>query len=215
MPTRFRFLRFATTWKFSPIRPDRPAGKLNEPRELATELDGWACRDEFFRLPREKKAYLDFLNKVGLWNESDTDLKTGLTLAPSFEEDRAPGFLASSDVWSFRDEMQRALMQPKRFIAMYAHGKHAWPIGLLKFDLAGKVPVLTIETRCFRHLLIVTICADLARGLRFQECKRKDCGFPFPIETAHKRKYCSQYCGHLESVRRQRRIAKKAKGAKQ
>lgn len=226
MPVRFRFLRFATTWKLAATTPkfdpdygypDQPQGTLGKTQH-ATELDGWACRDEFFRLPREEAAYLNFLSKVGLWYPVDFLANPTMwhpggqerTGAPFFEEHDHPE-VRGSDVWTFRDSLRNALMRPEKFIADYARGRYA--TGRPIFELADKVPVLVIETICFTELLAVTIWADLVQGFHFQQCKRKDCGMPFVIETAHKRKYCSQYCGHLESMRRQRRIAKTAKGA--
>ena len=36
-------------------------------------------------------------------------------------------------------------------------------------------------------------------------CARPDCGKEFPVTSKHKRRYCTQYCGHLESIRRNRK----------
>ena len=190
VPLRFRFLRFAAKWESS------PTGTSGEVDELAPvrELDGWALREEFFRLPRERAAYVDFLNKVGLWFASP---RHGFVVAPPFE----------ASIWILRDEMRRALKDPVKFIAFYTRTLNLgskglkWPVGTARFELDGKVPILVIETTGFYELLVTTICADLIQGFKFRFCARKDCAMPFAVETAHGRKFCCQYCGHLESVR--------------
>src|SRR5258705_12880314 len=85
MPIRFRFLRVPTTWDIDETRwPGMHWGKISEEGK-PTELDGWACRDEFFRLPREKRAYLDFLNRVGWWSPIALHREKGFAEAPAFK----------------------------------------------------------------------------------------------------------------------------------
>jgi hypothetical protein len=57
-------------------------------------------------------------------------------------------------------------------------------------------------------LLVATAHVDLLRKAQIQVCKRPDCGIPF---TGRDRTFCSQYCGHLESVRKTRREKKQEK----
>jgi hypothetical protein len=196
MPLRFRFLRFETKWTYNHPSHLREATGVVDVLAPTTELNGWDIREEFFKLPRGKTAYLDFLNKVGLF--------FGLGVSRPFAV--APP-LANDKIWNFRDEMRSALKQPKKFIAEYAQGPWSRTQSTT-FELDGKVPFLKIETTCFYDLLITTICADLVQGFRFHECQREDCRMPFAAETAHKRKFCSQYCGHLVSMRKQRNAAK-------
>ena len=66
--------------------------------------------------------------------------------------------------------------------------------------VAMSVGAVTITNA--RHMLFATVLADVARGIRFKTCKRKDCRKPFPIESEHKRDYCKPYCGHLVSLRK-------------
>ncbi len=56
------------------------------------------------------------------------------------------------------------------------------------------------------EVMLATITIDHLRGTKYRICARKDCGMPFPLESRHKRQYCQQYCAHLESVRRNRRL---------
>jgi hypothetical protein len=217
IPLRFRFLRFETKWKCdtTPESLGEPIGKLVATAR-ATELDGWACREQFFKLPQTKDAYVAFLNKVGLWFPPAVSRETAM--APNCDESHtypAKDVLARlfmvGNVWAFRGALKQSLAFPDEFIEAYAHsekGKTSKSF-LSKFELDGSVPVAVIETTCFQELLIATVCADIIRGFKFQFCRRKDCRIPFAAETAHRRKFCSQYCGHLESVRKQRRNKKK------
>jgi hypothetical protein len=56
--------------------------------------------------------------------------------------------------------------------------------------------------------ILATIHVDRIRDAKFGFCARDDCRKPFEITSEHKRKYCEQYCGHLEAMRRQRRERK-------
>jgi hypothetical protein len=51
-------------------------------------------------------------------------------------------------------------------------------------------------------LLVATTHVDLLRKSKLQVCQRHDCGNKF---TGREAKFCSQYCGHLESMRKARR----------
>ena len=196
------------------------ADELKEVRsldaEVLSELNGWHWRDEFFRLPEDDLDPLAaFLNEVGAWPSSadSTDIP-GHAI-------RYPVFVQPDDVWAFRENLNYALLdrnrkwfketvtpvlpKPKTWLDLYP----PQPANdfELRFELSGVAAGVVTLTNA-RHMLFATVLADVARGIRFKTCKRKDCRNPFAIESGHKRDYCGQYCGHLESVRRNRAKSK-------
>jgi hypothetical protein len=63
--------------------------------------------------------------------------------------------------------------------------------------------------------LLATVHVDQLRGARFKFCARPDCRRPFDLTSRHKRKYCSDECGHLMAVRAARARARQGSGRKQ
>jgi hypothetical protein len=66
-------------------------------------------------------------------------------------------------------------------------------------------PYYSIQTHRCEGAIKATVTIDLLRRLKFKTCARPDCAAPFAISSKRKRKYCSQYCGHLQSVRKNRK----------
>jgi hypothetical protein len=73
----------------------------------------------------------------------------------------------------------------------------------LRIELTDVVAGIVTITNA-RRMLSATVLEDVAGGIRFKTCKRRDCPKPFPIQSKHKQDYCRQYCGHLASQRRKR-----------
>jgi hypothetical protein len=68
------------------------------------------------------------------------------------------------------------------------------------------------DSTCF-EAIINSFTVDFMRGVRVMRCQRADCQNIF--EDSHKgKRFCSQYCGHLTSVRRNRAAAGKSKKQK-
>lgn len=88
--------------------------------------------------------------------------------------------------------------------------------GLPQIDWFGAKHVAVIETSDVVSTILATLQIDHLRGAKFGVCARPDCPRFFEITSNHKKKYCTMYCGHLESLRRMRKRqkseAKKGKG---
>ena len=251
VPIRFEFVRVPTVWEVTNANPaehETPHPVMLEamaavgvvwPYKGAVaigtidwdgrprKLDGWKCRQEFLQLPRNEKALLGFLTKVGLWQPhgADDPRATGvpytiggrLALSPL-----AP--LQVDAVWNFQEDIKKAITDRERFIEFYAsfvewndssfdlaNRAAFWNEFPVRFDLHDKFPAGVVRTIYFTELVLATIYADFIRGFHFQVCQRSDCAQAFTVETGHKRKFCTQYCGHLVSLRRKRRLAIKTK----
>jgi hypothetical protein len=59
--------------------------------------------------------------------------------------------------------------------------------------------------------MIATIQFKLLQGSVFRTCARKDCRLPFEVTSRHTRRFCTQYCAHITSVRQRRRLERKTK----
>jgi hypothetical protein len=199
-------------------------------------VDGWELRDRFFRLKFDKPnepSVLRFLNDVGVWeaiedlNASEDldrkDLLWGAFGSRLFRGWAIPVLLTDlkkeQEFWRQLLADREALKayfgtplgpdaSPEVRIRLVAQSDHFNKLPL-RLEWRGGKPLGVIETITGREMLIATIHLDLLRGAKFQVCKRPDCSIPFSVDSRHQRKYCEWYCGHIESVRRARRQAKK------
>jgi hypothetical protein len=167
-------------------------------------LNAWDVREEFLSLKSEAD-FLGFLNRVGCFSA---------------------GIAPDSGLWDLKDF--KGWQQVFREFLKCSPAM--WPNYLFKLraaapgfnvrliDIEVKLSVksrLRIQLSWQRRsaviwvaeavsAILVTIYIDHLRGLRFRFCARRDCRRPFKITSRHKRKYCQQYCAHLESLRRMR-----------
>ena len=211
IPIRLRFIRIPVTWEAvsgTHIRGNL-RGSESPDQVRVFELDSWQCREDFFRLSKNDVGKLtEFLNKYGIWS-SDPE-------GAAFDSSR-PLYVEVENVWEFRDDMRLALSHDYRkyFIASVtpiykkprtlldlipAYAGNEFPLSFELSSVAAGTMVLTNAKRA----ILASLLVDIVRGIRFKNCARKDCGVPFPVETKHQKIFCSQYCGHLVSLRRKR-----------
>ncbi|SRR6266496_754644 len=167
-------------------------------------LDAWNVRGEFLSLKSEAD-FLGFLNRVGRFSA---------------------GIAPDSGLWELKDF--KGWQQV--FREFLKCSPDVWPNYLVKLTAAapgfnGRLIDMDVEVSMKSRLrirlswprrsaviwvaeavsaILLTIYIDHLRGLRFRFCARRDCRRPFEIRSRHKRKYCQQYCAHLESLRRMR-----------
>jgi hypothetical protein len=195
-----------------------------------SELDGTQCWEEFFSLPEDDSALFGFLNKVGLW-QSDPPAAFIYHRSDEYKPVEVGGRFVSSyiplvtpaEIWSFRKALRAALPSRKKFVEKYAAPLKSQPKSghahqdilynqfFVRFELDGPNPAAVVSTVCLREMILAINYSDIARGVRYQVCARKDCprGLFRNEKGDPRKKYCTQYCGHLESMRSSR--APKAK----
>lgn len=231
IPIRFRFVKVLTKWEIRTIggkhqKPDRFAFGTLIPDEMSdrgypTELNGWRCRDDFFKLPQTDEAFMGFLARVGVFASDSRVVGHYSTEFMQHCRENNPTPFRVDAIWKLRDRLKEILLDHKRSPERYSPDRPlskrlsefvselgAHSDFLLRFDL-GRVPVGEVTITDGLQMLLATVFTDLVRGLRFKYCARADCGRLFPVKSRHKRKYCCQPCGHLESVRKQRREEKR------
>ncbi len=59
--------------------------------------------------------------------------------------------------------------------------------------------------------ILAIVQFKLVQGANFRVCARKDCRLPFEITSRHNRRFCTQYCAHITSLRQRRKLETKRK----
>lgn len=178
------------------------------------DLDAWSCRDEFFGIhENDRKALLKFLGKVGLVGVDREGELTGHWSKEVMQHYRTEHLIPIDvgGLWKFREVLKRALTKKKAFKETYAPLLADSADGVefpLRLELTNVASGALTLTDAY-HALLATVFFDVARGIRFKVCARKDCGKPFPLETKHKKKFCCWYCAHITTNRKNRRVGKK------
>jgi hypothetical protein len=222
LPIRIQSIRIPVRWKLDEeLAKDGSHVHQWLNGELATkekveQYDPWEKRNEFFRLKRgDTASLLSFLGSVGLWDRPEDEDPSWRHEGSDDEEQWALSFAAEGgafniyndqcdrtpdEIWAIRENV-KAVMRGKRlpqnpnFLGLNCRFVFGNPIG----------PYLLITTLSFLEALYATALIDRASGLGVQKCARPDCGIAFPLNSRHRRKFCSPNCAHLECVRRSRR----------
>jgi hypothetical protein len=145
--------------------------------------DAWQMREDFLRISGTEESVCEFLNKWGTWSSAL--------------------YVELGDIIRLQKAVRDALMSPParwfaehfRFPRLPAH--------------LAEYPFLALITDSCEDAIRMTVTIDLLRRLKFKTCARSDCKLPFAIESRHKRRFCSQYCAHLVSVRKNRQKRRK------
>ena len=225
---RIRFLRVPVQWVLREIQ----SGPQREMRVWAfptvvddgtvdsfklKERDAWDCREEFLSIPAgDNERMRLYLESVGIWiddrNEYDHQPR-------EVAEHRAAGHphaVAILGLWKFQSMLKRSLINKRAFAEKFGLALGRPQTGLqllneskkvLEFPLSvelGKAATGVIPLDDAFRMLLATVFVDVARGIRFKVCKRKDCRKPFPLESQHHRKFCCWYCAHITTVRKNR-----------
>jgi hypothetical protein len=195
-------------WKKGIMLPaDSPA-----PRSF----DGYAVREHFMSL-RTPQDCMVFLNQYGRFSplqKVDEQVGWTFTAVMKWQEVFAQLAKRSPDKWS---DYANSLMSPE-------HGPNIrgvigalnWSKNSITFQTnSSDIPAVkgakyfgVIATNDVVSAIVTTLQVDHVRGAKFGVCARNDCPRFYEITTLHKRKYCSEACAHLETVRRLRKRQK-------
>jgi hypothetical protein len=227
LPLYVQCLRMPTDWRRA-THMDVPYKKLAQlaylhPNEqdrdllmvspnVAGELetyDPWEKRSEFFGIKEgDTDALLAFLRTVGYFGSTQhvsessgksTHVKAawGLVYSARFEPK-----VSEKHVWGMRRLFENSVRSGKHT------GEHTdFPVRIVTVNGS---PRLVVTTTTFEDALALTLSVDTVRRAKRRKCARPDCGVPFTFTGGYARKYCSSYCGHIESVRESRKRAKRA-----
>jgi hypothetical protein len=237
IPVHFQFLRTPCVWEIRtvmrrwavgeprvPVRMLFPTTDIREDyRGKPQLLDGWNCRDEFFKLPQNEESLLGFLSKVGVWYPGSVTSGHWSKEVMRHCLEGHPLPLPVDGVWGWRKSLGESLVNRKKFIENHAPAlQQAQTLAEAlhrgsrsnKFSLSlemEKSPEGVVTVTNAHHMLLTTVYVDIVRGLGFKYCRRSDCKAPFAVTNNHEKFYCSQPCAHLENVRKKRREAREVK----
>jgi hypothetical protein len=164
-----------------------------EPRYFSS-FDAWQLRSSFLALKQTSRTLVKFLNMYGNWDQD-------LVAARSNRD--GPAIIPVDEIWMDQQGFKQALSsKPTKWLDVMGP--------YFDFVTQHDVPHFVHIDNCIRDAIRTTITIDFLRNVRFRICPRVDCGLPFPADRKGKR-YCSQYCAHLVSLRK---IRKKEKSAR-
>lgn len=172
----------------------------------ATTYDPWEKRAQFFQVPaNDTNALLAFLPTVGFFDAGRFQIRqpssTVITSADGFRYDAyyQPS-VSEGEVWAIRRLFENS-------VASNDHTGKFSDFSARLITVGGEARVV-LTTLTFTDALALTLSVDRVLRARVRKCARPDCGVVFTFTGGHKRKYCSWYCGHIESVRSSRERAK-------
>jgi len=163
--------------------------------------DPWAVRDLFLE-QRSEEDFLKFLNQ------------TGCFFRPKRLE---PGLFGYSAMQEWQ-KLVRVFMKLRpenwsKYIDQLYREHHTFDVSMIgrvlretrriptEINWDRDKPSARMRLHDTVSALLTTIQLDHMRGVKYKFCARPDCRKPFRIRSAHNRIYCSQECGHLQSVR--------------
>jgi hypothetical protein len=150
-------------------------------REHSQAADAWQLRDDFLNLKPNGETVLAFLGKWGRWKSHRN-------------------YVDLAEIIAFQQAVRQALTSPAEiwFRSLYASPP-------VVNSRSSKFPYFVILTDACTAAMSIATTMDLLRHLKFKICARSDCANTFQVTSSHRRDYCTQYCAHLESMRRSRK----------
>jgi hypothetical protein len=155
--------------------------KEEDLKQNSQPRDAWQLREEFLKLGTTSEEIVGFLNEWGRWNSEE--------------------FIEIPELIRLQQAIREAVtISPGDWFS----GPYAVPGDWRRM---AEYPFFSLLTDRANVALRMTVTCDLLSQSEFRTCARPDCGQPFKVESKHEKKFCSRSCGHLEAVRRSRRIA--------
>ena len=153
-------------------------------------LDALQVRDEFLRVNSDTELKA-FLEKTGCFNQSDFavgDLQSWQSLFKALMTTPPPEWSETLQA-SEKSLVEAALAH--RNLSMH-----------LPLDGVRSLPTMLVFNTL--EAIMASILTDHLHGVRYAICGREDCAKLFPVKTKRARLFCTQYCGHLVSLRKSR-----------
>lgn len=178
--------------------------------------DGWELVRKYLSIvPQDEQSVVEFLTATGKFHPPSGSVNSRMVDELELPRNAVPVYMVLE---SF--SLQEFAMIQDYVRRMLASGNPTlptpWrPMGFEPYEIAfagarsgSQAHVLVSDT--FPSIL-ATVQFKLAQGARFRTCARKDCRLPFEVTSRHARRFCSQYCAHITSLRQRRRSERKAR----
>jgi hypothetical protein len=190
--------------------------KLPSNPPLPSYQNGLTLRERFMGL-RTEEQFLKFLNQFGRFSplaEAERTYGWQMRDLVGCQEMFSELAKRSPETWN---EYANSLISPKSSVpqgivaAVVSSSEHEiefrWK-GSPQRDWMGARNIGMIKANNVVEAILTTIEVDHLRGTQLKGCARPDCKQFFEPTSNHKRIYCTQYCAHLESLRRMRKRQK-------
>jgi hypothetical protein len=229
LPIRLQCLRVPVSWSYKGVDvpllgpgyqegPDAYTFQAYIAKGEPSTYDPWEMRDEFFRLQSGggPDKLLQFLNKTGLFDKAAPE---DIAFSPKITDEY--GVEHKHLTFWVRDQPRRDYAYFWDMRALLCQSMLSQKDDLLRnFDFsvrfvrAKSVSYFLLTTVSLLEAVAASIQIDHLLKAKFQKCARPDCAIVFSIKNDRHRKFCSWYCGHIESVRKLRRKSKEGKERK-
>jgi hypothetical protein len=191
VPIRIDFWNFPGEWS---LNKGRLRFRYSEALQANRKrLNPWKVREELLSLPETPEAALRFLNATGAFHNLQ-------------------GFDSLEDFWAWKHLLRSLLKSPPRRWASLTADRGQNKLTIIesrrfqsRLDWQAHPPVISLFAWLTLPAVLGTIHLDHLRKAKIRFCARPDCRKEFELETRHRRKFCSQYCAHIESVRAMRK----------
>jgi hypothetical protein len=161
--------------------------------------DAWKLRSAFLNLKSDQE-FLDLLNQTGLFfrlGTYDSEQAWSVERFRLWQRTLKVLLTRRPTTWSKRLELVEPDSGPIQSV-LWLHGDFT-----LEFRWQEERVAVFVATETLTAML-ASIYIDHLRGAKFRICVRPDCARAFECTSKHRRRYCSTYCAHLESLRRLR-----------
>ena len=167
---------------------------------LARELYPWELREQFLAVDKHPDEVVNFLNRTA-WHggpHEETDWPRGRRMRNVEDFTQLQNLV--------RIALRRRYKNWKNLKARFLERTNVLLSGVeATIRWSKKRPVVRIEVESPFDAIIVSVKIDAMMGERFRFCARRDCQRLYKVRSRHSRRYCRQYCAHIENVRRTRK----------
>jgi hypothetical protein len=190
--------------------------------------DGWELVRRYLSVkPTDKESVLEFLKECGEFKAPEGSIKSPTVETvprriwdlPVMDRHGKPvpkpqvrisESFSPQEFAMIQDYVRRMVITRNLTLPTPWPGRQAWPyeIAFGRSRSGSRAHVLVTGT--YRSIL-ATVQFKLAQGAKFRICSRKDCRLPFEITSRHTRRFCTQYCAHITSLRQRRKVERTSK----
>jgi hypothetical protein len=191
--------------------------------------DGWELVRKYLSVvPEDEHAVLEFLLSSGRFNPpggsiksrgvDKTELRAAVSPSAHEKATNAPIYMvlesfSLQDFATIQDYVRRMLSSGNPTLPTPWH-----PTSYQRYEIlfAGgrSGPQAHVSVSDTFPSILATVQFKLAQGALFRTCARRDCRLPFEVTSRHARRFCTQYCAHITSLRQRRRVERKTKKEK-
>ena len=230
LPIRLQCLHVPVSWSYKRVAvpllgpgyqegPEAYTFQAYVAKGEASIYDAWEMRAEFFRLQSDAgpDKLLQFLNKAGLFDKAapeDIAFSPEITDEYGVEQNHLTFWVRDQPLrdyayfWEMRALLRRSMLSRKDDLLRDFDFS-------VRFVRAKRDSYFLLTTVSLLEALAASIQIDRLLKAKFQKCARPDCAIIFSVKDERHRKFCSWYCGHIESVRKLRKKSREQRNAKQ